>query len=93
MHAEHDPVSPIIDDIDGENSFLQPSEFSEIEFSQAASSLNCLGELDVFDKVDSHMWAFLKEFYQQFQCYDSLKNSKCGEKFLHILKKLLAASC
>jgi len=58
LHSEYDPVAAVVADVYGEQAFLQPVGFTEIEFPQTAVGLHQLGELNIPDKLYLHKDAF-----------------------------------
>jgi hypothetical protein len=54
LHGEHNPVTPVVTDIDGYKSFIQAGQFSEIEFPQTAFCFEQFRELNITDEINMH---------------------------------------
>ena len=58
LHSQYDPVSTVVADVHGEQSFLQPVGLAEIKFSQSTVGLYQFGELDIPDELYLHKVPF-----------------------------------
>ena len=58
LHSQYDPVSAVVADVHGEQSFLQSVGLAEIKFSQSTVGLYQFGELDIPDELYLHKVPF-----------------------------------
>jgi len=54
LHGEHDPVTPVITNIDGYQTFIQTGEFSKIKLPQTALCFEQFRELNITDEINMH---------------------------------------
>lgn len=51
VHFKHDPVSPVVNNINGKQGLLRSDHLAEIKFPQASIGLNKTSELYIFNEL------------------------------------------
>lgn len=54
LHAEQDPVAPVIAYIHSKKTFIRAAQFPEIKLLQSSIHFHQLGEVDIFLYFNSH---------------------------------------